>query len=84
MRFSAVRLYNNLARFRWAVAAAQAAVLVRRLRGNLESHLEALIAASGGDSNSSGGGGVGGGTELVDAVARLLEEEEAAMLRDRG
>ncbi len=80
MRFTAVRLYNNLARFRWAVAAVQAAVLVRRLRGNLESHLEALIAASGGDS--SGGGG--GGPELVDVVARLLEEEEAAMLRDRG
>lgn len=76
-------MYNNVVCFRWAVAAAQAAVLVRRLRSNLEAHLEALIAASGGDTNSSGGGG-GDGTGLVDAVARLLEEEEAAMLRDRG
>jgi hypothetical protein len=61
-------------------SASQAAVLVRQLRGGLETALEQLV----GGGRSRGSAASLGGSSLVDTAARILEAEEAALQRDRA
>lgn len=72
---------NSVAKF---LVFLQAAVLLRGLRAGLEAALEQLVGGSGSETDAASGSSGGGGSKgLIDTAARLLQAEEAALLRDR-
>ena len=59
-------------------AAAQVAVLVKRLRDAVDGLLAAAIAGGGGGGGGSGGSGSGARPQVLEAIRQLLAESEGA------